>query len=219
MYVVIKFNNIIVFTIVFVLHISTTACFSTPTNKNKTNRTTTLDSSYHYANKDLERLKAYAAKAKAYNLQHNYASNICFLIDMQLTSGKNRFFVYDMNKDSVVLASVVAHGAGGDFFTAEPRFSNTPHSKCSSLGKYKIGKKYEGNYGTAYKLYGLDASNSNAFNRFIVLHGYECVPDEAPDPLPICNSLGCPMVSFNFLKKLSTYIDQSNKPILLWIFN
>jgi len=205
-----KFINNIIFFIVFALNIAITTCSSKPT---------TLDSNYNYVDKELDRLKIYAAKAKAYNLKHNYANNICFLIDMRLASGKNRFFVYDINKDSVLLAGVVAHGAGGYFFTAEPRFSNTLHSKCSSLGKYKIGGKYEGNYGTAYKLYGLDASNSNAFNRFIVLHGYECVPDEAPDPLPICNSLGCPMVSFNFIKKLSTYIDQSNKPILLWIFN
>lgn len=214
MYRGIKRSNSIVFIIMFVFNIAIAACSSKPVSNNFSDN----DSSSRSIDKELEKLNTYANKIKAYASSHNYTSNICFLVNMNIPSGKNRFFVYDINKDSILLSGLVAHGAGGDFFSANPIFSNVPNSKCSSLGKYKIGGKYNGNYGLAYKLYGLDETNSNAFNRAIVLHGYSCMPDEETYPIPICNSLGCPMVSYNFLKKLSSYIDKSNKPILLWIF-
>ena len=96
-------------------------------------------------------------------------------------------------------------------------FSNTPNSLCSSLGKYKIGVKYNGRFGKAYKLHGLENTNNKAYERYIVLHGYDCVPDETLYPEYLCNSEGCPMVSYKFLDTLSGYIDNSKKPILLWI--
>ncbi|MES1220848.1 MAG: murein L,D-transpeptidase catalytic domain-containing protein, partial [Bacteroidota bacterium] len=86
------------------------------------------------------------------------------------------------------------------------------------FGKFKVGNPYAGNFGTAYKIYGLDSSNNNAFNRNIVLHSYTCVPEQETDPIPICNSRGCPMISPGFMEQLKPLINQSKKPILLWIF-
>jgi L,D-transpeptidase catalytic domain len=82
-----------------------------------------------------------------------------------------------------------------------------------------IGNGYRGRFGSAYKLYGLDSSNSNASKRAIVLHSYECVPEQEIYPLPVCNSRGCPMVSSKFLQKLKSYIESSDRPVLLSIFN
>lgn len=138
---------------------------------------------------------------------------------MSLPSGKNRFFVYDLAKDSIVKTSVVAHGSGNSGFSITPKFSNEKESGRTALGKYRIGKSYAGRFGTAYKLYGLDSSNSNAFSRYIVLHSYSCVPEQETYPLPICNSRGCPMVSLSFLKQLENIINRSKEPVLLWIFN
>lgn len=73
-------------------------------------------------------------------------------------------------------------------------------------------------FGKAYKLHGLDSSNANAFQRLIVLHGYHAVPDEEVHPFPIVNSLGCPMVSYRFLEKLSAIIEEEKKPLLLWMY-
>jgi hypothetical protein len=70
----------------------------------------------------------------------------------------------------------------------------------------------------AYKLTGLDVSNSNAYARAVVLHSYQYVPDEESEAA-ICQSWGCPMVSSNFLKVLSAYIDASHQPILLDVFD
>lgn len=138
---------------------------------------------------------------------------------MSLPSGQNRFFVYDLQNDSIITASLVAHGCGDARFSFTPKFSNKKESGCTALGKYRIGKSYTGRFGLAYKLYGLDSTNSNAFNRNIVLHSYSCVPGLETYPYPICNSRGCPMVSPFFLKSLQNIIDRSKEPVLLWIFN
>lgn len=160
----------------------------------------------------------FASQLKAFAAQNRYATDVAFLIDMTMPSGKKRFFVYDLQADTVVTAGLVAHGSCNQRFLKESRFSNTPNSGCTSTGKYKIGYAYNGNFGKAYKLFGLDSTNNKAFERFVVLHAYRCVPDEETFPQAICNSLGCPMVSPAFLNKLETIIDRSRKPILLWIY-
>lgn len=142
-----------------------------------------------------------------------------FLVDMSLPSGQNRFFVYDLQDDSIIRCGLVAHGSANKQFSFTPTFSNKKESGCTALGRYRIGKSYTGRFGLAYKLYGLDSTNSNAFNRNIVLHSYNCVPDGETYPYPICNSRGCPMVSPLFLKSLQAVIEKSDEPVLLWIFN
>jgi hypothetical protein len=169
-------------------------------------------------NKLLVKIKKQANKGKVYAQSQKLSTNYAFLIDMSQPSGRYRFFVYDFKKDSVLEQGLVAHGSCNTNYLETAQYSNTPESGCSSLGKYKVGNSYKGQFGKAYKLHGLEASNSNAFQRFVVLHAYDCVPNSEVYPQPICNSLGCPMVSYTFLAKLSTYIDQSPKPILLWIY-
>jgi len=157
-------------------------------------------------------------QAIKYIQQNGYSTEYCFLIDMRICSGKNRFFVYDIRKNSIILAGLVAHGNCNTHFLELARFSNAPNCGCSSMSKYKVGTSYNGGFGKSYRLYGLDSSNSNAFKRAIVLHGFGPVPDEEIYPRVLCNSFGCPMVSRSFLNKLSEIIDKSEKPILLWIY-
>ena len=98
-------------------------------------------------------------------------------------------------------------------------FSNTPGCGCTSIGKYKVSYRYKGRFGAAFKLRGLDITNNNAFNRAIVLHAYDCVPDIETYPAAICNSLGCPMVSYKYLREITSIIVASDKPLLLWVFS
>jgi hypothetical protein len=154
---------------------------------------------------------------KALARKKGYSTRYGFMIDMNIPSGKNRFFIYDLQKDSILHAGLVAHGSCNQAFRRTPYFYNTPHTGCSSDGIYKVGYRYSGRFGRSYKLYGLDSSNSNAFARNIVLHAYDCVPDAEIYPESLCNSLGCPMVSYRFRDTLSSFIDRSDKPILLWI--
>ena len=169
------------------------------------------------AKAELIRLKQKETDIKEYLADNNFNTNYCFMIDMRIASGKKRFFVINLKNDSVEKAGLVAHGSGSDKGDSLV-FSNVPESKCTSLGRYKIGKPYNGRFGLSYKLHGLDKTNSQAFNRFVVLHPYWQVPEQEVAPLPICESYGCPMVAPGFLKTLSGYIDQSKKPIVLWIF-
>jgi len=164
------------------------------------------------------RLKQKSLQAKEFVKLHGYDNEICFLVDMHVPSGQNRFFVYNLRNDIVDATGLVTHGSGSDNGDDELLFSNTPNSYCTSLGKYKIGKSYNGKFGLAYKLYGLENTNSKAFDRFVVLHGYNCVPDNEIAPQQICLSLGCPTVSPTFLTKLRSYIDKAGQPVLLWIY-
>lgn len=163
-------------------------------------------------------VKSYVVQLKSYLHKNKFNEEICFLIDMKIPPGKNRFFVYDFKKDSVVDKGLVTHGRGSQTASDTLRFSNIPNSNATSIGKYKIGNEYIGKFKTAFKLYGLNKTNSEAFNRFVVLHAHNCVPNEEVFPAAICTSLGCPTVAPTFLSKLKTYINKSNKPILLWIY-
>lgn len=165
------------------------------------------------------KLQSKAKDLNEFAKTNRYNADICFLIDMQIESGRNRFFVYGIKNDTILLSGLVAHGSCDNGFKSEATFSNTINGGCSSLGRYKIGGAYFGRFGKSYKLYGLDSSNSNAFKRSVVLHSYECVPEQETYPLPICNSRGCPMVSPGFMNQLQPIIHSSGKPILLWIFN
>jgi len=165
------------------------------------------------------RIMAKAAEMRKFLQGKKYNQEICFLVDMKLASGTSRFFVYDLPGDHVLFSGLVAHGSCGRNFSLSPSFSNMVGSRCTSLGKYFIGKSYQGTFGKAYKLYGLDSSNDNAFKRNIVLHAFSYVPEWETDPYPICNSSGCPMVAEGFLKKLGPILEWSKTPVILWIFN
>ncbi len=164
------------------------------------------------------KLQSKALLLKDYAVKNGFNRDVCFMIDMTVPSGKQRFFVYNFKKGKVEKAGLVTHGAGSVTGGEELYFSNVPGSSCTSLGKYKIGKAYQGRFGLAYKLQGLDKTNSKAFERFVVLHGHSCVPEEDVHPLTICPSLGCPTVAPEFLKKLTSYIEAAGKPILMEIY-
>ena len=150
----------------------------------------------------------------------DYNDEIVFLVDMKIASNKNRFYIYDLKEDKIIDKGLVAHGSGsekGRNNKGELYFSNENNSLCTSLGKYEIKNSYNGDFGKAYRLKGLDKTNSNAIIRFIVLHKYEDVPEKEQFD-PICLSWGCPMVNEIFFQKLEKIIDNSNKTILLYIY-
>ncbi len=159
-----------------------------------------------------------AVEISNYVQQKGFSSKYCFLVDMSIHSGRNRFFVYDLERQSVVYSALVAHGSCNERFLDRGRFSNLSNSGCSSLGKYKVGAFYNGSYGASFRLHGLDKSNSNAFSRGVVIHGYDCVPNEEIYPRVLCNSLGCPMVSYDFFDAISGIIKKSERPIVLWVY-
>lgn len=162
--------------------------------------------------KKVDSLKVFIAKNSEYN------NEIAFFIDMQIKSGENRFFIYNLKDNKIADEGLVAHGSGSETgIENQLKFGNVPNSNTTSLGKYAIGYHYVGKFGKAYKLYGLDKTNDKAFERFIVLHYYDKVPYEQQLE-PICNSLGCPMVNEKFFNRLEKILDASEKKILLSIY-
>ena len=155
---------------------------------------------------------------KLINNNLKYNNEIAFFIDMEIPSGKNRFFIYDLKNNKIVDKGLVAHGSGSETnVQGKLKFSNVDNSLCTSLGKYSIGNSYVGKFGKAYKLYGLDKTNSNAFDRNIVLHKYYDVPYNEQQN-NICNSYGCPMVNEKFYSRIEKIIDNSETKIILNIF-
>jgi hypothetical protein len=155
---------------------------------------------------------------KIINSDSKYNKKIAFFIDMKISSGKNRFFVYDLRTNKIIDQGLVAHGSGSETgIKGKLRFSNVPNSLSTSLGRYSIGNHYSGKFGKAYKLYGLNQTNSNAFERDIVFHYYYDVP-YAEQKGYICNSFGCPMVNRKYFERMAKIIDNSESKIVMSIY-
>lgn len=203
----------------FILASVVSACGQNPLSTNSNDVTEVKPVEVNKDSLQEVRIQSKAEAAKSYLKAHsNFNQRYAILIDMHMNSGKKRLFVYDLDSMKVVSSGLVAHGSGSNTeYRDSLVFSNVPNSYCTSIGKYKIGASYIGNFGKSYKLHGLDATNNKAFERLVVLHRYSCVPD-IEQPYEICNSLGCPMVSENYFLELDKYIAASSKPLLLEIF-
>lgn len=163
--------------------------------------------------------KTYLQKLKKYAAANGYATKYAMLIDLGLHSGAKRFFMVRLSDEKILHAGLVTHGSSPTVLQpGERTYSNVTGSLCSSLGRYKIGVRYQGTFGLAYKLQGLDTSNNNAFARAVVLHSHSCVPDDETTDA-ICQSWGCPTISPAFLQTIRSYFDASAKPILLEIYD
>lgn len=158
------------------------------------------------------------AEAKIFCRNKGYDTSVSFLLDLTLPNGRKRFFICDIKNNKIINSGLVTHGSCNSRYLSQVQYSNTQGCGCSSYGKYKVDSLYKGKFGDAFKLYGLDSSNSNAYNRFIVLHSHSCVPDIEVYPNQICNSEGCTTVSPAYLKKLASVITTRTRPILLWVF-
>lgn len=165
---------------------------------------------------DKQKLLLHAKSLKQYAAQREACCGYGILIDMSKPSWENRFFVVDFSNDSVIIAGLCAHGRGSSYMQEDVQFSNVVNSYCTSEGRYEIGQKYNGSFGLAYKLHGLDATNNNAFKRFVVFHSHSCVSDFEGEAT--CRSDGCPTVSPMVLKQTAKLLDASDKPMLMWIY-
>ncbi|MEG1665348.1 murein L,D-transpeptidase catalytic domain-containing protein [Chryseobacterium sp.] len=158
------------------------------------------------------------SELKNYIKNKDYNQNLAIFINFKIHSGKYRYFVYDLKNDKIIQKAIVSHGSGSVIKNSDQlKFSNIEGSYQSSLGKYEIKESYSGQFGKAYRLKGLDSTNSNAMQRAIVLHSFGCVPDLESQNLA-CLSLGCPMLSTKAFKETAKILDQSKKSIVLYAF-
>jgi hypothetical protein len=115
------------------------------------------------------------------------------IADFSLPSSAPRFHLLRL-ADGHLESHLVAHGRGSDPAHTGwlERFSNEPRSQASSAGAYVTDRLYVGEHGQSLRLDGLDASNSNAASRAIVIHGAWYVSEEmAKDKGILGRSEGC----------------------------
>jgi hypothetical protein len=157
-----------------------------------------------------------------YCVKNGYSTEYCFLTDFSKPSGIKRFYIYSFKENKIIHKSLCAQGLGPNrnIFQFKSKFSNEIGSNYSSLGKYKVGAlRGMSNpfYGEGFNLYGLEASNSNAFTRRILIHkgnvGFETFPLPC---LPV--SKGCFGVSSSMMEHIKNIKNNSNKPILLYAY-
>lgn len=138
-------------------------------------------------------------KLLAYRAQHRPTSNPRYwaVLNFDLHSAKKRLFIFD-RVGNATAAWLCAHGKGSEGPTDDGYatiFSNVDGSHCSSLGIYSCGTTYIGENGRSLYLDGLEASNSNARHRHIVIHGAAYVSQAMIDRTGrIGRSHGCPAV-------------------------
>ncbi len=174
----------------------------------------------------MNRLSEKAEEAKSYVQNKNFYDRYAILVDMSLHSGKNRMFIYDLKYDRIADYGLSSHGCGHTYPWSEdaskenPSFSNVSGSRLSSLGKYKIGIKSPSQWGIGihYKLHGLEATNNKAYQRVIVLHSWNLIPNNELYPAGTPEGWGCPAVSNDFMHRLDDFFTQTDKPVLFWMF-
>lgn len=136
-----------------------------------------------------------AAAWKYYLANRDKIGNLRYIgvIDFSRHSSVARFYIADIETGGVK-AVHVAHGSGSDpdHDGYADIFSNKNNSNASSLGFYLTGEIYTGKHGRSMRLHGLSATNSNAYERAVVIHAAAYVRDEA---VKQGRSWGCPAVS------------------------
>ena len=163
-------------------------------------------------------------EAAGFCKENQYNEDYYFLVDLSIHSGKNRFFIYDFETKQVMDKNLVTHGSC-DQFEENPdkwkkvKFDNRVDSHCSMIGKYKIGNRDYSSWGinVKYWLHGLETSNKSAEKRVVVLHSWSAVKNKEVYPKYSPLSWGCPAVSDAFMEKLDIRLQQSEKPVLLWV--
>lgn len=130
----------------------------------------------------------YALKAKGL-----VTKNIITIVDFSLSSNVKRLWVINLDTNTVLFNSLVAHGRNsGEEFAKN--FSNAGESYKSSLGFYATGEIYNGKHGMSLKLDGLEKGvNDNARDRAVVMHGADYVSESfIKNNQRLGRSLGCP---------------------------
>ncbi len=161
-----------------------------------------------------------AVEAAEYCRANGYNQRYVLLWDLSIHSGRRRFVVWNFAESRVEYAFVASHGSGSKrshIPSAYARVSNEDGSHLSSIGRALVAERYVGRYGVAYRLDGLEESNSALRTRCIVLHGWRYTTSFPIWPLPTVGSWGCPVLSRRAMKILDDVL-KHEKGVILWVY-
>lgn len=164
-------------------------------------------------------------EAQMYCIKNQMDTGIAILINYKMHSGLKRGYLIRLKTGKILDSFMVSHGCGDSTWGSDktkesPKFSNEFESHCSSLGKYKLQGRAYSDWGIhiKYLMKGLDKSNSNAYSRTIVLHGWDSVTDVELYPKGTPEGWGCPAVSNTTMTYLDGLLSKKKKPVLMWIY-
>lgn len=169
---------------------------------------------------DLTCFRHRAVEAAKYCRENGYNQHVVLLWDLSIHSGRRRFVVWNIAEGRAEYAFVASHGSGSrrsHVPSAYARLSNADGSHLSSVGRALVAERYVGRYGVAYRLDGLDETNSEMRKRCIVLHGWRYTTSFPVWPLPTIGSWGCPVLSRKAMRILDEIL-QREENVLLWIY-
>lgn len=143
--------------------------------------------------------------------REGYNTSVALFVDLSRHSGRRRFVVWDMERNVPIFTCPVSHGSGSKMShvrSAYAALSNEDGSHLSSLGRALIAERYEGRYGVAYRLDGLDETNSNLRTRCVVLHGWKYTTSCPIFPCATVGSFGCPVLSRKMMRRVDELLQK-----------
>ena len=167
-----------------------------------------------------ERFRQRAERLADFCRERGYNSNVVLLWDLSLHSGRRRFVVWSIAKDRAEHCFVCSHGSGSEKSRVRSAYAECSNAECShlsSIGRAVIAERYEGRYGVAYRMDGLDESNSALRERCIVLHGWRYTTSFPIYPLPTVGSRGCPVLSQKAMRVVDDILQREQR-VVLWAF-
>lgn len=161
-----------------------------------------------------------AAELYAFCQERGYNTRVALLMDLGRHSGRRRFVVWDFQQGRALYSFPVSHGSGSarsHVRSAYAECSNEDGSHLSSAGRALVAERYVGRYGVAYRLDGLDETNSALRKRCVVLHGWRYTTSFPIYPFPTVGSWGCPVLSRRAMRKVDEILQREER-VVLWLY-
>ncbi len=164
--------------------------------------------------------ESHAAELLEFCRGRGYNDRVALLWDLSRHSGRRRFAVWDFREGRAMHIFVASHGSGSaesHVRSARARVSDADGSHLSSEGRALVAERYEGRYGVAYRLDGLDATNASLRQRCVVLHGWRYTTSFPIWPVATAGSWGCPVLSVRDMATLDAIL-QRERQVVLWAY-
>lgn len=165
----------------------------------------------------VSRVSERAEALREFCRKEGYNTNVALFVDLSHHSGRRRFIAWDMVRNAPIFSCPVSHGSGAQrshVRSAYARVSNDDGSHLSSLGRALVAERYMGRYGVAYRLDGLEDTNSNLRPRCVVLHGWEHTTSYPIYPIPTVGSFGCPVLSRKMMRRVDELLQNEDRVVI-----
>ncbi len=149
--------------------------------------------------------------------KEGYNCHIALFVDLSRHSGRRRFVAWSFERNAPMFICPVSHGSGSarsHVRSAFARLSNEDGSHLSSVGRALVAERYVGCYGVAYRLDGLDSTNSNLRSRCVVLHGWKHTTSCPTWPIAATGSFGCPVLSRRMMARVDMLLREERDVVL-----